>query len=109
SELDPAAVHAAAAYSASHKGTSFLVIQHGRKLIEQYPAGGSAETPRRIFSGTKAFWNLAALAAAEDGLLNLDEPVADTIPTWRNNAQKRQITIRQLLDFSSGLAPAFFL
>jgi CubicO group peptidase (beta-lactamase class C family) len=108
-ELDPAAVRAAAAYSASHRGTSFLVIQHGRKLIEQYPAGGTADTPRKIYSGTKAFWNLAGLAAAEDGFLSLDERVADTIPAWRDSSQKKQITIRQLLDFSCGLAPAFFL
>src|ERR1041385_7000708 len=108
-DLNPLSVRAAAAYSASHNGTSFLVIQRRRTLLEEYPAGGSAQTARKIYSGTKAFWNLAALAAAEDGLLNLDEHVADTIPTWRNNPQKAQVTIRQLLDFSAGLAPAFFL
>jgi CubicO group peptidase (beta-lactamase class C family) len=85
------------------------VIQRGRTLCEQYPDSGSAETPRRIYSGTKAFWNLAALAAAQDGLLNLDEPVADTITRWRNDSRKARVTIRQLLDFSCGLAPAFYL
>jgi CubicO group peptidase (beta-lactamase class C family) len=78
-------------------------------VLEQYPAGGNANTARRIFSGTKAFWNLAALAAAEDGLLSLDEPVAETIPSWRNEPRKARVTIRQLLDFSCGLEPAFFL
>ncbi len=109
SDLDPAAVRAAAAYSANHKGISFLAIQHGKTVFEQYPAGGSANTPRRIFSGTKAFWNLAALAAAEDKLLDLDEHVAATIPSWRDNPKKAEVTIRQLLDFSAGLAPAFYL
>src|SRR3989449_3777063 len=108
-ELDPVAVHAAAAYSANHGGVSFLAIQHGRTLFEKYPAGGSEKTPRRIYSGTKVFWNLAALAAAEDGLLRLDEHVADTIHSWGNDPRKAQVTIRQLLDFSSGLAPAFSL
>ena len=109
SELEPAAIRAAAAYSASHRGTSLLVIQRGRTLCEQYPDGGSAGTPRRIYSGTKAFWNLAALAAAQDGLLNLDEPVADSITQWRDNPRKARATIRELLDFSCGLAPAFYL
>jgi CubicO group peptidase (beta-lactamase class C family) len=108
-QLDPAAVRAAAKYSSRHHGTSFLAIQNGKTLLEEYPAGGNANTSRRIYSGTKAFWNLAALAAAQDGLLNLDERVADTIPAWRNDPRKSRVTIRQLLDFSCGLAPAFFL
>ena len=107
--LDPVAVRAAAEYSASHRGTSFLVLQHGRTLLEQYPNGGSARAPGKIYSGTKAFWNLAALAAAEDGILNLDEHVADTISSWRLDQCKSRVTIRQLLDFSSGLAPGFSL
>ena len=106
-DLDPAAVRKAAEYSANHRGSSFLAIQNGRTLLEQYPGRASAETPQRIYSGTKAFWNLAALAAAEDGILNLDERVADTIPSWGQDPSRSRVTIRQLLDFSSGLAPGF--
>lgn len=107
--LDPAAVRAAAAYSASHRGASFLVMENGRTVQEDYPGGGSANDARKIYSGTKAFWNLAALAAADDGLLNLDERVAETIPAWQNDRRKARVTIRQLLDFSCGLDPAFRL
>ena len=103
-EVSPATLRIAAAYSASHGGKSFLALQHGRTLLEQ-----SAREPRKIYSGTKAFWNLAALAATEDGLLSLDEPVATTIPAWRNDPRKSRITIRQLLDFSCGLEPMFYL
>src|SRR5437016_11851851 len=73
--LAPSAIRAAADYSANHRGASLLVIQHGRTLLEEYPDRGTARTPRKIYSGTKAFWNLCALAAAEDRILNLDEPV----------------------------------
>ncbi|MEP6699160.1 MAG: serine hydrolase domain-containing protein [Verrucomicrobiota bacterium] len=97
-------VRAAAAYSTQQGGKSFLALQHGQILLEQ-----NAREPHKVYSGTKAFWNLAALAAAEDGLLNLDERVAETIPAWRNDARKSQVTIRQLLDFSAGLDPLFFL
>ena len=102
--LDPAAVSTAAEYSVRHHGVSFLAIQDGRTLVEQ-----NAKTPHKIYSGTKAFWDLTALAAAEDGLLNLDERVAETITSWRNDPRKAQMTIRQLLDFDSGLEPQFFL
>ena len=107
--LDSAALHDAAKYSATHRGTSFLVIRNGKTLLEQYPGRVSADQPQRIYSGTKAFWNLAALAAAEDRILDLDAKVADTIPTWRKDPRKSQVTIRQLLDFSAGLAPGFGL
>src|SRR5438132_1630352 len=102
--LDPAAVRMAADYSARHRGVSFLAIQNGRTLLEQ-----NGRMPHKIYSGTKAFWDLAALAAAKDGLLRLDERVADTITSWRSDPRKAQVTIRQLLDFDSGLDPQFFL
>jgi CubicO group peptidase (beta-lactamase class C family) len=108
-DLSPAAVRAAAAYSAAHSGLTFLAIQHGKTLLEEYPGGGSPRGGRKIFSGTKAFWNLAALAAAEEGLLRLDEKVSDTLPEWSADPRKAQVTIRQLLDFSSGLDPGFVL
>jgi CubicO group peptidase (beta-lactamase class C family) len=69
----------------------------------------NGNTPHKIYSGTKAFWNLAALSAAEDGLLNLDDRVADIVTSWRNNPQKAHATVRQLLDFDSGLEAQFFL
>ena len=102
--LDPTSVRAAAAYSASHRGESLLVLQAGKTLYES-----SANSAHKIYSGTKAFWCLAALAAAQDGLLSLDDRVADTIPAWQEDPRKARVTIRQLLDFSCGLDPGFRL
>ncbi len=102
--IDAASVRAAAAYSNSRGGVSLLIMQSGKILQER-----NADSPRKIYSGTKAFWGLAALAAAQDGLLNLDERVAETIPSWKNDPRKARVTIRQLLDFSAGLEPGFFL
>ena len=102
--VNPNAVRAAAAYSNSQGGTSFLALQNGQVLLEQ-----SAGEAHKIYSGTKAFWGLAALAAAEDGVLSLDERVAETIPAWAADSRKARVTVRQLLDFSSGLAPVFYL
>lgn len=102
--VSPDAVRAAAAYSKSQGGKSFLALQNGEVLFEQ-----SANEGHKIFSGTKAFWGLAALAAAEDGLLSLDERVAETIPAWQADPRKARVTIRQLLDFSAGLEPVYRL
>ena len=106
-QLSDAAIRDAAAYSAKQKGRSFLVIERGRVRFEQYLGDAAAGKTYKIYSGTKAFWNLAALAAAEDHLLRLNEKVSDTIPEWRDDPLKSRITIRQLLDFTAGLDPVF--
>ena len=107
--LTPQSMRAAAAYSAAHGGLSLLVIQNGRVLFEQYANGNSAEQIRKIYSGTKAFWTTAAAAAEQDGILQLDERASDTIREWRRDPAKRDITLRELLGFTGGLAPGFAL
>jgi CubicO group peptidase (beta-lactamase class C family) len=44
-----------------------------------------------------------AACAVHDGLLTLDEKVADTLAEWKEDKRKSQITIRQLLSLSSGI------
>lgn len=106
--LDSEALRAAADYSAGHKGTALVVIRDGRSIFSEFPKSGRAQ-PMRIYSGTKGFWNLAALAAQEDGILELDERVARSIPEWSSESGKSSITVRQLLNFSAGLNDAFSL
>jgi CubicO group peptidase (beta-lactamase class C family) len=107
--LNAASMKAAAEYSAARRGVALLVIQNGQTIFESYPRNHSAEEGHKIYSGTKGFWVLAALAAEEEGILRLDERVADTIEEWRSDDRKKQITIRQLLDFTSGLEPMSLL
>ena len=96
-------------YSVDHGGYSLIVIQHGRILLERYAHGDGPGVQRRIYSGTKGLWCVAALAAEADGILNLDEPVADTIREWRGQPGRDKITIRQLLNFTAGIDPGFHL
>jgi CubicO group peptidase (beta-lactamase class C family) len=107
--LDSASVKAAAEYSAARRGIALLIVQHGKTIFESYSENHSAQETHRIYSGTKGFWVLAALAAQEEGILKLDEGVAATLQEWRSDARKNQITIRQLLDFTSGLEPMSLL
>jgi len=99
----------AAKYSESKRGVSMLVMQNGRTIFEHYANGGSAGGRWPIFSGTKSFWGMAALAAAHDGLLRLDDLVADTITEWKSDPRKSRITIRQLLNQTDGIEGASFL
>jgi CubicO group peptidase (beta-lactamase class C family) len=96
----------AAKYSESKRGVSILVLQNGRTIFERYANGGSARERWPIFSGTKSFWGIAALAAMRDGLFKLDDTVSDTITEWKGDPRKSQITIRQLLNQTDGIEGA---
>src|SRR6266513_2785434 len=96
----------AAMYSESRRGVSMLMMQNGRVIFEHYANGGSARGRWPIFSGTKSFWGIAALAAVHDGLFKLDDLVSDTITEWKDDPRKSRITIRQLLNQTDGIEAA---
>ena len=107
--LDPSALRAAAQYSAANRGTVLVVQERGRGVFAQAANGASLSTAGKIYSGTKLFWILAGLAAEEGGILELDERVAETIGEWADGSARSRVTIRQLLNFTSGLEPNFAL
>jgi CubicO group peptidase (beta-lactamase class C family) len=86
-----------------------LVLQNGRTVFEHYANGGSAGGRWPIFSGTKSFWGIAALAAVHDGLFKLDDLVSETITEWKSDPRKSRVTIRQLLNQTDGIEGASFL
>jgi CubicO group peptidase (beta-lactamase class C family) len=94
----------AAAYHAARRGISLLVMRAGALLFEDYPNGGAADRAHELASGTKSFLGIIAAAAAQDRLLELDEPAAQTLPEWQADPDKRRITVRQILNLTSGLA-----
>jgi CubicO group peptidase (beta-lactamase class C family) len=95
----------AGAYSRNHEGLCLLVQQGGRIVYEDAAPGFSADTPYRIYSGTKNFVAVTILIAAHDGLLKLDEPASATLTEWQHD-RRSVITIRQLLNQTSGLDPS---
>jgi len=101
-EITPDDFALAARYSRTHGGLGLRVEQGGRVLFENYVPGFSADTPHRIYSGTKSFVAIGALVAEKEGLLTLDEKASDTLPEWRGD-RRRSITIAQLLSQTSGL------
>ena len=108
-EIQPNNCAKAAKYSDSKKGVSLLVIQNDRTVFEHYANGGMAAGRWPIFSGTKSFWGVAALCAVRDGLVKLDDRVADTITEWKADPLKSQIIVRQLLNQTDGIDGASWL
>ncbi|WP_190275811.1 serine hydrolase domain-containing protein [Thiorhodovibrio frisius] len=97
----------AAELSRASGGDAVVVVAaDGRVLFENFGQAAGIDQPHRLASGTKTFWGLLAVAAAQDGLIDLDERVADTIQEWQSDPRKSRITVRQLLHFTSGLDPA---
>ncbi|GAC1654767.1 MAG: serine hydrolase domain-containing protein [Vulcanimicrobiaceae bacterium] len=97
------ALSSARDYARKYDLHGLLVTSNGETLIEEYAGGYDECTPHALYSGTKSFWGIAAAAAADDGLLDFDEPVADTIPPWREDSRKALVTIRQLLSLTAGV------
>ena len=89
-------------YARAHGLHALVVHQHGELIAQEYGGGFGPETPHPLYSGTKSFWGTVAIAARDDGLLALDEPVADTIPSWRDDPWKRRVTIQMLLSLTAG-------
>lgn len=86
---------------ASHSDT-MLVLRDG-KVLASYTRPG--ETPHAIemMSATKSLVGLAVGRLVTEGKIkSIDEPVSDFYPEWKQG-QKAKITVRMLLDHTSGL------
>ncbi len=98
----------AANYSDETGGSSTLILQNGSIAFEAYHNGADSSTATHIASATKGFWAMIAAHALEANIFeSYDELVANTLTEWQNPALhpgKSQITIRHLLQLSSGLS-----
>ncbi|HTJ26034.1 MAG TPA: serine hydrolase domain-containing protein [Candidatus Limnocylindria bacterium] len=95
-------LEAAAAYAERHQLHALLVQQGDRIVFERYGGGYDAEKPHALYSGTKSFWGVGAVAAQDDGLLDLDEHVGASIPSW-SDGEKAAVTLRMLLQLIAGI------
>ncbi len=84
----------------SHSDT--IVIIKDDVVVGQWYFG-KPQVPIEAMSATKSIAALAIGCLLHDGkITSLDEPVSDFYPEWRQG-QKKLITIRQLLNHTSGL------
>lgn len=84
----------------SHSDAIFIE-REGSILLQVTPASG--EDSIHLMSATKSVVALAIGLLLDDGkLASIDEPVSTVYPEWRQG-RKRNITIRMLMDHTSGL------
>jgi CubicO group peptidase (beta-lactamase class C family) len=98
-------MRSAAGYSKSQRGQTLVVMFDGQIVFERYDNGGAADKAQMLASGSKSFVGIAAVAAVQDKVIRLDDPVCESITEWKSDPQKATITYHQLLTLTSGLTP----
>jgi CubicO group peptidase (beta-lactamase class C family) len=99
--FDPAALDAIAADAERSGSTCLVVTRRGRIAAEWYWQGGSAESPREVFSVTKSHASTLVGIAQADGALDVDDPASEYIESWAGTPSE-DVTIENLLSNDSG-------
>jgi CubicO group peptidase (beta-lactamase class C family) len=102
--LPPDVLAKAGAYALANRSKALLIWRNGRLEQAVYAPGSDARSLINAKSMAKPL-SAAAVgrAIALGAIRSLDEPAADFITEWRATP-KATITVRQLLDMTSGLA-----
>ncbi|MFE6994375.1 serine hydrolase domain-containing protein [Microbacterium sp. NPDC057659] len=84
---------------------SLMIVRHGHVIAEGWWAPYSAERPHLLYSLTKSFTSMAVGLAVEDGVLSLDDRVADVLPDHVPSdapEQALRLTVHHLLTMTAG-------
>lgn len=98
--IDPAALERLVKRAEETHSDALVILQDG-KLVGDWRFGKPAG-PIEAMSATKSVVGLATGRLVATGKLRLDEPVATFYPAWKGTP-KEKITVRHLLDHTSGL------
>ncbi|WP_294229645.1 serine hydrolase [uncultured Chryseobacterium sp.] len=93
-------------YLETKHSKSFMVIQNGRIVMENYLSGHTASTPWYWASAGKTLTSAVTGIAEQEGFLNINNKVSAYIGTgWTSEplAKENLITCRNLLTMTSGL------
>lgn len=107
---DPEAVFIdAIAYARETESYALLIWHDGALVLEHYFPGYGAEVRAEPASMHKSVLGLVTAKALEEGhIASPDTPIGTYIPEWRADP-RGDITVRQLLTMSSGLAPLSYV
>lgn len=104
--LDAHALELAADYAGAHDSRALIVSRHGYIVFERYWQGTGYDTLSDAQSFTPLLAALATGVALSHRLLGWpDQPIGALLPEWGQDA-RGVITLRNLLQSSSGLAPS---
>jgi CubicO group peptidase (beta-lactamase class C family) len=91
-------------YSDAHSGKGLLVWYDGQLVVRHFAENITDKTHFSGFSMHKSVLALAVLAAVEDRIVgSLDDPIASYLRPWKDDP-RGEITLRQLLQQTSGLS-----
>jgi CubicO group peptidase (beta-lactamase class C family) len=103
--LDPRVLETAALYAGERDSQSLIVTRHGHIVFERYWRGTSFDTVVDSQSFARVLVALLTGIAFEERKIGWrDEPIGALISDWRNDP-RGSITVRQLMQMSSGLTP----
>lgn len=84
--------------------TAFIVIRNDSILYEKYFDGYSREKQSQVFSVTKSVISaLVGIAISEGHIKNVDQPVSDFLPYYKDNGHEK-LTLDHLLQMTAGLS-----
>lgn len=102
-DLDPTALQTMLVHAREQGTHAIVVLRHDRVVYEDY-FGGEAR-PIVAMSATKSVASMAigALLRVKPEI-SLDDPIAKTFPKWNDDPRKAKVTLRHLLNHTSGIA-----
>lgn len=88
---------------------ALLILRNNKLVYENYFHGYSQDIPHNIFSAGKSITSILTGIAIDKGFIeNADQPIAEFLPEYESqfssDPKKKEITIRHVLNMSSGLA-----
>lgn len=100
----PDALQAAIEYSRSQQGRGLMVWYDGELVASNFSDDLGPASHTATFSMHKSVLAIAVMQALEAGIFeSIDDPVGRYLVAWRDDS-RGQITLRQLLSHTSGLA-----
>lgn len=87
-----------------HKSSAFVIIRNDTVLFEYYNEGLSAKSLNPSYSVAKSFTSALVGIAIQEGHINsIDDPVTKYLPELGFQPYFQQLTIRHLLNHTSGI------
>lgn len=100
----PSALESAIDYSRSQQGRGLMVWYDGALVASDFTDDLGPEAHTASYSMHKSVLAIAVLQAVEAGIIeSIDDPVGNYLQAWRDDP-RGQITLRQLLTHTTGLA-----
>lgn len=104
--LEAARVYAMENEDGGPRGQALVIWHDDEILLEEYRDDFNGQQLHSIWSGSKSFAGLLAAIAVRNELFTFDTTLGELIPDWDPESERGKITIRQLLNLTSGIETA---